>query len=125
MLLGRRTAYNLPGDVYSLDSSIFCCLSRLFLLFRLVVSIYVFPFLLSPLAIQGTEIIKTNLKLNVFGVKLNSFFYHSYFPSASSMTWTLDYTKKSTLGIALYRVLSRACFGVLPCVVDCSPGCLS
>eukprot|EP00752_Nemacystus_decipiens_P006252 g5639.t1 len=46
---------------------------------------------------NGTEIIKTNLKLNVFGVKLNSFFYHSYFPSSSSMTWTLDYTKKSTL----------------------------
>lgn len=49
-------------------------------------------------ATQGTEIIKTNLKLNVFGVKLNSFFYHSYFPSQSSLTWTLDYTKKSTLG---------------------------
>ncbi|CAM9689553.1 unnamed protein product [Scytosiphon promiscuus] len=46
---------------------------------------------------NGTEIYKTNLKLNVFGVKLNSFFFHSYFPSKSSMTWTLDYTKKSTL----------------------------
>lgn len=47
---------------------------------------------------QGTEIIKTNLKLNVFGVKLDSFFYHSYFPSLSSLTWTLDYTKKSSFG---------------------------
>ncbi|CAN0172482.1 unnamed protein product, partial [Ectocarpus fasciculatus] len=46
---------------------------------------------------NGTEIIKTNLKLNVFGVKLNSFFYHTYFPSKSSLTWTLDYSKKSTL----------------------------
>lgn len=42
--------------------------------------------------------IKTNLKLNVFGVKINSFFHHTYFPTASSLTWTLDYTKRSTLG---------------------------
>lgn len=51
---------------------------------------------------------KTNLKLNVFGVKIDSFFYHTYYPSLSSMTWTLDYDKKSTLGesphspVALY-----------------------
>ncbi|CAN0288180.1 unnamed protein product [Ascophyllum nodosum] len=46
---------------------------------------------------NGTEIMKTNLKLNVFGVKIDSFFYHTYYPGLNSMTWTLDYNKKSTL----------------------------
>lgn len=64
--------------------------------------------------VQGTEIIKTNLKLNVFGVKLDNYFHHSYFPSLSSMTWTLDYTKQSTLGasVSVHRkvVVARVAF---------------
>lgn len=51
---------------------------------------------------QGTEIIKTDLRLNVFGVKINSFIYHTYYPSMSSLTWTLDYSRKSTLGECSY-----------------------
>lgn len=47
---------------------------------------------------QGTEVIKTDLRINVLGVKLNSFIYHTYFPALSSLTWTLDYSKKSSLG---------------------------
>ncbi|CAM9519669.1 unnamed protein product [Laminaria digitata] len=58
---------------------------------------------------NGTEIIKTNLKLNVFGVKLDNFFHHSYFPALSSMTWTLDYTKRSTLddSVGFWHVAPR------------------
>ena len=51
---------------------------------------------------------KTNLKLNVFGVKIDSFFYHTYYPGLNSMTWTLDYNKKSTLGDSTRQSFDRS-----------------
>eukprot|EP00612_Vaucheria_litorea_P007026 CAMPEP_0171474022 /NCGR_PEP_ID=MMETSP0946-20130122/2187_1 /TAXON_ID=109269 /ORGANISM="Vaucheria litorea, Strain CCMP2940" /LENGTH=317 /DNA_ID=CAMNT_0012003893 /DNA_START=15 /DNA_END=968 /DNA_ORIENTATION=- len=46
---------------------------------------------------NGTEAIKTNMVMSVFGVKFDNFIYHTYFRSLSSLTWTLDYSRKSTL----------------------------
>ncbi|CAM9273230.1 unnamed protein product [Phaeothamnion confervicola] len=46
---------------------------------------------------NNTQVIKTRLKLNVFGVKFDNFIYHTYYPSLDSMTWTLDYSRRSTL----------------------------
>ena len=53
---------------------------------------------MAPVPPQSTEIIKTRLKLNVFGVKFDSYIYHTFFPEQSSLTWTLDYSRRSTLG---------------------------
>jgi hypothetical protein len=64
---------------------------------------------------QGTEAIKTRMDMNVFGAKFNNHIYHTYFKSLSSLTWTLDYTRRSTLGarlltppVAAQRQRSRA-----------------
>lgn len=104
-VVSRRVFSSLGRTVHLLGDTLPACCN---LMLRVAVPMC-FCFCFPPSAAQGTEIIKTNLKLNVFGVKLNSFFYHSYFPSASSMTWTLDYTKKSTLGKCALFFARRIC----------------
>ncbi|KAG5188008.1 hypothetical protein JKP88DRAFT_347956 [Tribonema minus] len=46
---------------------------------------------------NGTEAIKTRMVMNVFGAKFDNHIYHTYFKSLSSLTWTLDYARRSTL----------------------------
>jgi hypothetical protein len=46
---------------------------------------------------NGTDIIKTRMLMNVFGVKFDNYIYHTHFKSLDSLTWTLDYSRKSTL----------------------------
>ncbi|CAM9117588.1 unnamed protein product [Chrysoparadoxa australica] len=55
---------------------------------------------------NGTEIIKTRLRLNVFGVKFDNYIYHTHFPAENTVTWTLDYSKRSDLddSVGLWHV---------------------
>ena len=46
---------------------------------------------------NGTETIKTRMKLGMMGVKLEYFVHHTYAPKPGVLTWTLDYGRLSDL----------------------------
>ena len=46
---------------------------------------------------NGTQTIKTRMKLGVMGVKLEYFIHHTYAPRPGVLTWTLDYSRLSDL----------------------------
>jgi len=46
---------------------------------------------------NGTQSIKTHMKLGVLGVKLEYFIHHTYEPKLGVLTWTLDYHRLSDL----------------------------
>lgn len=46
---------------------------------------------------NGTQTIKTRMKLGVLGVKLEYFIHHTYEPKVGVLTWTLDYRRLSDL----------------------------
>ncbi|CAM9297381.1 unnamed protein product, partial [Heterosigma akashiwo] len=48
-------------------------------------------------ASKGAQEIFTRMRLGVFGVKIEYFIRHCYYPSLSILTWTLDYSKLSDL----------------------------
>jgi hypothetical protein len=47
---------------------------------------------------NGTDILKTRMVMNVFGVKFDNYILHKHYKSLDSLTWTLDYSRRSTLG---------------------------
>eukprot|EP00953_Heterococcus_sp_UTEX-ZZ885_P031788 16641-Heterococcus_DN1.PRE.1 len=46
---------------------------------------------------NGTDILKTRMVMNVFGVKFDNYILHKHYKSLDSLTWTLDYSRRSTL----------------------------
>jgi hypothetical protein len=62
---------------------------------------------------NGTQTIKTRMKLSVMGVKLEYFINHMYHPKLSVLTWTLDYGRLSDLIDSVgARRAERARYGV-------------
>jgi len=46
---------------------------------------------------NGSQTLKTRMKLSIMGVKLEYFVHHTYEPNVGVLTWTLDYTRLSDL----------------------------
>jgi Polyketide cyclase / dehydrase and lipid transport len=64
---------------------------------------------------NGTDILKTRMVMNVFGVKFDNYILHKHYKSLDSLTWTLDYSRRSTLGqFNLYLTVSSA----VACIID-------
>ena len=44
---------------------------------------------------NGTQTLMTRMVLSAAFIKFEGFFHHTYYPKLASVTWTLDYTRKS------------------------------
>lgn len=50
---------------------------------------------------------KTRMMMSVLGAKFDNYITHTYFKSLSSLTWTLDYSRRSTLGESIAAHMCR------------------